>query len=157
MADVETPSVSRRDVRAGIDVDRTPVLVGAGLIGLLSLTALLVPLFAIMGGAVVGGFVAAYLAPGAIRGPVHGIAAGLVGGFGHGVVTVAIGGLIGLYTEPPTLVGWLTGPIAPFFGYWNPLTPLLIMGTITVMVALDAAIGALVGTAVRGIRDQLAG
>lgn len=156
MVEFDRPTLSGPDRSVSVDIDRTPIYLGAGLIVLLSINALLIPPLMLVGGGVVGGFVAAYLAPGSVRGIVHGAGAGAVAGVGHGVVTALLGGFVGLYMEPPTLVGWLTGPIAPQFGFTNPLTPYFILISITVLVTLDAVLGAVAGTALRSLRDDLA-
>lgn len=155
MVEFDRPTVSGPDRSLSVDIDRTPIYLGAGLIVLLSINALLIPPLMLIGGGVVGGFVAAYLAPGPVRGIVHGAGAGAVAGVGHGVVTALLGGFVGLYMEPPTLFGWITGPIAPQFGFTNPLTPYFILVTITVLVTLDAILGAVAGTALRSLRDDL--
>lgn len=157
-------ATSRRLSRTATQVrrafDHTAILVGVGLLLLVDTMAMMVPLLATIGAGIVGGFVAAYIAGGVLRGAVHALIVGVVGGIALGYLTALVGVLLGMYLEPPTLLGGYVGIVAPEFSVVAPevalagaLEPLSIIAVITAMVAVDAVLAGLVGGTLRSLVD----
>lgn len=127
------------------------------LVGLLSLVVPIIPFFGFITGGVVGGFIAAYAAGGLVRGTVHGVVAAVVGGVilaGLGVGQALLLGFV--FIETPTIIGQFTPPISAVFSR-QPL--LVLVATVVVLPALvgfDGAIGGVVGSALRWVRNRLA-
>ncbi|WP_332897952.1 hypothetical protein [Haladaptatus sp. CMSO5] len=135
-----------------------PVLVGASTVGVLvNLNALIIPILGIVGGGVLAGFVAAYAAGGGVRGLAHGLVVGAITGFAGGLVVILIGSLIGLYSEPPSVLLNAVGPVSPWYDHMGGTGHLLILLTILVFIALESVGGAFVGAAVRRAVDRVLG
>lgn len=126
------------------------------LVNLMAIVVPIVPFFGFITGGVIGGFIAAYATGGLVRGTVHAIIAAVLGqamiaGFG-----VAQGLALGfVFIEPPTLIGQFT----PAIGAMLSRSPILIvMVAILVftplLAAFDGAIGGIVGSTVKWLRDR---
>ncbi|MFC6731609.1 MULTISPECIES: hypothetical protein [unclassified Haladaptatus] len=134
----------------------TKVLAGAATVGILvNLNALIIPILGIIGGGVLAGFIAAYAAGGTYRGVAHGLIAGALTGFAGGLVVVLTGSLIGLYSEPPSLLLNFVGPVSPWYDHMGGAGNLLIVTTITILITVDALLGSLFGSGARRAVDQV--
>lgn len=134
--------------------DDRGIKAGAALVVLLTLVSLMSPFVTLFGGGLVGGIVAGYVIGGPVRGAINGLLAGAVGGLNVGLVIAFIGWLVGLFLEPPTLLGRLVGPVAPQFAF-VPAGALVAGLVMALFVAVDAAIGGVLGGLIRTARDAL--
>ncbi|RRJ29153.1 hypothetical protein [Halocatena pleomorpha] len=141
---------------AAIDfsIDKQAVIVGAVLGVLINMSAMLVPVLNYVGGGVIAGFVAAYMVGGP-RGWLHGVIAGTFAGIAGGTVVMFTGALIGLYTEPPTLLQELFGIISPVFNGAGVLEPLYIGLGVAAFILVDSLIGSAIGGLLRTLVDVL--
>lgn len=129
-------------------IDKRAVLVGAALGILINMSALVVSVLNSVGGGVVAGFVAAYMVGGP-RGWLHGVMAGAIAGIVGGTTVALTGGLLGLYTEPPTLFQELFGLVSPVFDGMG-VTGLLFIGLgIAGFILVDSIIGGAIGGLLR--------
>jgi hypothetical protein len=136
-----------------LSVSKRAVFVGAILGILVNMSALLVPILNYVGGGIVAGFVAAYIVGGP-RGWLHGIMAGIIAGLVGGFIVVFMGGLIGLYTEPPTLMQDLVvGIISPMFTGMGAIGLLFILLMIAAFITIDSIIGGIIGGLLRTLVD----
>lgn len=140
-------------------IDRTAIIAGIAATVLVGLNALLIPIIPVFGfvtGGVAGGFIAAYVAGGLVRGTVHAIVAGLVGGFNLALVAAGQGFLIGLFLETPTLIGQFTPAISAVLAETPLLATIGVLLGLPLLVAFDAAIGGVIGSVLRTLRDRIA-
>ncbi|UPM43612.1 hypothetical protein [Halocatena salina] len=148
MSGNNTTASGTRFAAIDLSIDKQAVVVGAVLGILINMSAMLVPVLNYVGGGVVAGFVAAYMVGGP-RGWLHGIFAGIFAGIAGGAVVMLTGVLMGLYTEPPTLLQELFGIVSPVFNGAGPLAPLYIGLGIAAFILVDSIIGSVVGGLLR--------
>ena len=141
-------------------IDREALYAGiaaTSLVGLLSLLVPIIPFFEFITGGVIGGFIAAYAAGGLVRGTVHGVVAAVIGGVILAGLGVGQGLILGfVFIETPTIIGQFTPAIAAVFSR-QPL--LVLVATLVILPALvgfDGAVGGVVGSALRWVRNRLA-
>jgi hypothetical protein len=137
-----------------IGLDRRAVAAGAGAGVLVNLNALLFPPLNLFGGGIVAGFVAALLVGGLVRGLLHGVVAATVTGFAAGGLVAFTGWLVGLYSEPPSLLLNRLGPVSPTFDHMGAAGLALIVATITLFIAVDGLLGAALGGGLRAGIDR---
>lgn len=158
MAETTSITVGDHDVAPGQAVNTTAVFAGGVVGALVNLNALLIPLLAVIGGGIVAGFVGGYVSGGLVRGPVHGALAGAVTGAATGAVLAITGGLLGLYTEPPTLIGrGFDVLVSPMVTGVEPFGPLLVLVLVTFVVAFDGLVAGLAGGVLRDVVDRASG
>jgi hypothetical protein len=134
-------------------ISKRTVFVGAILGILVNMSALLVPILNYVGGGIVAGFVAAYIVGGP-RGWLHGVMAGIIAGIVGGFTVAFMGALIGLYTEPPTLMQDLAiGIVSPMFDGMGAIGLLFILLMITAFITIDSIIGGMIGGLLRTLVD----
>lgn len=138
-----------------IDYSVKAIAAGATIGILVNLNAMIIPILGLVGGGLLAGFVAAYAAGGVYRGIAHGLIAGAVTGLAAGLVVILVGSLIGLYSEPPSLLLNAIGPVSPWYDHMGGTGNLLILTTILLIITLDAFIGSLAGTGVRNAVDEV--
>jgi hypothetical protein len=136
-------------------ISKQAVFAGAILGILVNMSALLVPVLNYIGGGIVAGFVAAYIVGGP-RGWLHGIIAGIIAGLVGGGTVAFTGALIGLYTEPPTLLSDIIGIgiVSPMFDGMGGLGLLFILLVIAAFIAADSVIGGAIGGLLRTMVDS---
>lgn len=136
-----------------LSISKRAIVAGAVLGILINLSAMVVPVLNYVGGGIVAGFVAAYIIGGP-RGWLHGIIAGAVTGLVGGSNVALLGGLLGLYTEPPTLMQDSIGIISPMFNGMGVVGTLLIIAGIGAFIVVDSVIGGMVGGLLRTLVDS---
>lgn len=154
MSGSNTTASGTRFAAIDLSIDRRAVLVGAVLGILVNMSAMIVPVLNYVGGGFIAGFVAAYIVGGP-RGWLHGVLAGAVAGIAGGTVVALTGGLLGLYTEPPTLLQELFGIVSPIFNGMGILAPLYIGLGIAVFILVDSVIGSVAGGLLRTLVDTV--
>ncbi|RBI59170.1 hypothetical protein DMJ13_23650 [halophilic archaeon] len=148
----ETKAAFQERVTEGINT--TAIKVGVTVGVLVSMTSLLVPLFTHLYAGLVGGLVAAYIVGGTVRGPIHGLLSGVGAGLSLGGFAMVQGVLLGMYLEPPTMIGEFTGPIAPTFTFVT-FGPLFFVFATTLFVAVDGIVGGVVGGVLKTVRNSV--
>lgn len=129
------------------------------LVSLLTLLVPILPFFEVITGGVIGGFIAAYATGGLVRGTIHGIIAAAIGGAIFAVVnTIGIGLLLGgVFLDPPTLISEFGVPATAAIFSRQPMTTLLAILIITpLFVGFDGAVGGVVGSIVKWLRNRVA-
>ncbi|EMA50219.1 hypothetical protein [Halococcus thailandensis] len=156
---VRTGVAERIEALAGT-IDKKALYAGIAatfLIGLLSLVVPIIPFFGFVTGGVVGGFIAAYAAGGLVRGIVHGVVAAVVGGIVLAGLGVGQGLLLGfVFIETPTIIGAFTPAVSAVFSRQPLLALVATLVVLPVLVGFDGAVGGVVGSALRWVRDRLA-
>lgn len=150
MSESNTTASGTRVAAVDLSIDRRAILVGAILGILINMNAMIIPVLNYVGGGVIAGFVAAYMVGGP-RGWFHGIMAGAIAGIAGGTIVASTGMLLGLYTEPPTLLQELVGIVSPMFNGMGILEPLYIGIGIAVFILVDSIIGSVIGGLLRTI------
>lgn len=148
MSGSNTTASGTRFAAIDLSINRRAVLIGAVLGVLINMSAMIVPVLNYVGGGVIAGFVAAYIVGGP-RGWIHGIVAGGVAGIAGGAVVAFTGLLVGLYTEPPTLLQELFGIVSPVFNGMGILAPLYTGLGVAAFILIDSVIGGAVGGLLR--------
>lgn len=135
-----------------VSISKRAILAGALLGILINMSALLVPVLNYVGGGLAAGFVAAYIVGGP-RGWLHGIIAGVIAGLVGGSTVALTGGLIGLYTEPPSLMQDSIGIVSPMFDGMGVVGMLLIILGVAAFIVVDSVIGGMIGGILRTLVD----
>jgi hypothetical protein len=154
-----TTVTERIEALAGT-IDREALYAGIAatfLVGLLSLVVPIIPFFEFITGGVIGGFIAAYAAGGLVRGTVHGVVAAVIGGAILAGLGVGQGLILGfVFIETPTIIGQFTPAIAAVFSRQPLLALVATLVILPALVGFDGAVGGVVGSALRWVRNRLA-
>ncbi|HET7323922.1 MAG TPA: hypothetical protein VFJ06_06295 [Halococcus sp.] len=128
------------------------------LVTLMSIIVPIVPFFGVITGGVIGGFVAAYATGGLVRGTVHGIIAAAIGGAIFAGFTAGQALILGLvFVEAPTLLSQFGVPPTAAIFSRQPLVALVAILVLTpLFVAFDGAVGGVVGSIVKWLRNRAA-
>lgn len=125
------------------------------LVTLMSIIVPIVPFFGVITGGVIGGFIAAYATGGLVRGTIHGIIAAVIGGAIFAGFTVGQALVLGLvFIEPPTLANAFMPPIAGIFSRQPLVAMIAVLLIAPVLVGLDGAIGGIIGSGVKWLRNR---
>jgi hypothetical protein len=128
----------------------------AFLVTLMSLIVPIVPFFEVLTGGVIGGFIAAYATGGLIRGTVHGIIAAIIGGAIFAGVTIGQALVLGfVFVEAPTLISQFgMPPTAAIFSRQPLIAMVAVLVTTPLFVGFDGAVGGVVGSLVKWVRNR---
>ena len=133
-------------------------IAATSLVGLLAIIVPIIPFFGFITGGVIGGFIAAYATGGLVRGTLHGIVAAVIGGAILAGLGLGQGLLLGfVFIEPPTLIGQFTPAVAAVFSRRPLLAMLATLLIIPILSGFDGAVGGVVGTGVKWVRNRLTG
>ncbi|QCW02936.1 hypothetical protein [Natrinema pallidum] len=133
-------------------VDTGLVLRAAAVGAFISLSSVLVPLFARIGGGVVAGGIAAYAAGRMATGLAYAVTASALAGGLAGFFMTFVGSLFGLYTEPPLFVFASIGPLSPGLSGLGLPSVVLLAIVFSLLTAVDGLIGGLIGSGLRLLR-----
>lgn len=132
-------------------------IAGTFLVGLMSLIVPIIPFFGVITGGVIGGFIAAYATGGLVRGTVHGIVAAVIGGAILAGLGVGQGLILGfVFIETPTLIGQFTPAISAVFSRQPMIAVVAVLVVLPALVGFDGAVGGVIGSALKWVRNRLA-